>query len=408
MVDIIEPRQIYQADGGTRLGPQESLSLEKIRRGFLPNSVCIYDRHGRYPIVTRENTLLIQFSDFEKPFCQLKPNGGFAVVDQETFDLTCLSDVEAITCVPVSPWFDFAVMPVYTGLGGHRCPSLVDIPPEIRNLLMVDTSKLLKQFQSDFGVAYWGANNSMGGLEPIPGLMSLMDPHWQIGSYTDPTIIAHTPEEIINLRNSQDWDNGISWIIGERIAHTLKQDILPSYWPTGTVNVESDALGLHFTLPGFSPDQFADPNFIDQFWRRLSHTIHFHLCDLHAQVFDSDLSKIVEFVTKIPCSGCYNPEDYHAFFKPKSNGNTSYSREATLTHQLVEQNRHRPGFGYAASAKLYPDSSFFAITFGFGAWPTGPVEGLGLTLTRPAEPLSPELMAIRSNYYHHLTEILLN
>jgi hypothetical protein len=299
-------------------------------------------------------------------------------------------------------------MPVYTGTGGPRCASLVDIPPQIRNPLMVDTAKLLKQFQTDFNVAYWGANNSMGGLEPIPGLMSLMDPHWPIGAYADPTIAAHTPENIIDLRNSQDWDSGLSWIIGDRIAYTLRQDILPSYWPTGVDGVQSDALGLHFSLPFFSPDQFADPQFIDQLWRPLSHTIHFHLCKLHAEVFESDLTQVVRFVTEIPCSGCYNPDDYHAFFKPKSNGHTSHSHEATHLRKLIEQGRHRPGFGWAATTKIFPDSTFFAITLGFGAWPTGPIEGLGLTLTRPADPLSPDLMAARSDYYNHLTKILLN
>lgn len=398
--------QFHGPDTRDYLTRQASLDGDRVVKAVWPSAVEVIDDNGNcVPVINSPDRIALQSPDTHssRVFCEIAGGDNQEYPTVTRFHPETVADTHTAIVVPAGPWFDLDLMALHVSHG--QAASLVDIPEVIRAPLMSETARIMQRLQYDYNVAIIGYNNSMAGLNPYPGLQSVLEHHHHMGTYFSPDLRFRSPEDIILDRESLGWDNGLSRIAGERLTGFVKNFVLPAYWPSGAESVHPDNLGLTFFLPGFYPAALSDPNFIHRFATPISHHINHQLGLFHQQFFDSQFTQVVDFVLQAHQTGQADMDKYRQFFKPLSAPNSS--EEAALLKNLWAKRQLREGFGWCVSATCFKDcqdhgiadGAFIAITFGFGNWAVGPVEGLGTQLVRLKEPLPRQEQDQRSAYY---------
>lgn len=399
-VQEICPRQAFGADAGGRLGTIDSFHKDRVVQFMLPNALAVYKKTGELGSVQtdgRKQSLVFPTENKTIAFDTTIPSSD-GRLSLASFNPEAVSDIDGGLIAPVSGWGSrFDVMHMYWG--DDVPPSIVDIPEHLSRIARRQQASILSDRMTE-GPVYWGANY-YGGTVVAKGGQSVFAPHehmWQFGSALD----GQTPGVIKAIRSEQIWDEGVSQTIGTYTAGILQEHVLPKYWETAST--QADPLGLTISLPGFSPQKIAEPEFIDNFWRPLSHIIHENLRHAHRNIFKSELNDVIDYVKAARRNPqAFNIDEYNNFFTP----NTEPTDDPTILklRQLDADGilRHPPG--WSGGIQFRPEGAFVAIAFGTINESIGPVECMGVTLKRPKEPESLQASQEKNIIYGHAAEI---
>lgn len=394
---VESPRQVVGVEAGLRLHQRESLNRLLDLYGMLPNALAAYteDREIVRVETAEDGQSLIRGGErivFDSAHRDLE---GRLILD--TFNDVAANTLRGLYTIPVNPWGDLDI--IHIDLGAEAPLSMVDLPEEISKMTFRHQARILEYMQRFGDPVYWGVNNSAGTLDG-KGLMSVLYPHAHMSRF-GLEMRDHSATEIRQTRAEAVWDDGISQRAGERIANDLNRFVLPQYKKGEAI---ADPMGFTITIPGFGPADLGNPDFINKFWRPLSHLMHGEMRAIHQQYFASDLDRIIRFVQAGHYTGI-NEEEYAALFaKLDPLPGTPDSKKMA---ELDKDGLLRRPVGWAGGIQFNGNDACVAGTIGVTNVGFGPIEGFGIELSRPNVPLSVDEMRDKTREYKEIMDYAL-
>lgn len=352
----------------------------------------------RQPVAPTER--VDQFGSLSHSYtmAQMRPNAlagidvGGRFIDLRRQPVTVDSTINQYVVVTLSPWGQEDVMVIHAD--ANKPPAFHDIPEAVMDTSFSHQGLLAKKMKQLRGVSYWGVNYSAGVLKG-EGLQSVLFPHSHAFSFSNEQANL-TPAEISTIRNSQRWDEGVSYSVGQQVGARIQEEVLPLYRPG---KVKADAMGLTIELPNFTPADLGDPDFINKLHKPTAMIIHHSLRDLHPMVFRSELDTVIQYVLSRRDKNDVDSALYDRFFDKAELPKGAPSHVAKL-HELYDSGELRRSAGWTYGMQFNQEGAFAAISFGFLNISLGPVESMGVKLIRPVEPVSAGEMQRRIEFYN--------
>ncbi len=306
--------------------------------------------------------------------------------------------IEMVIVDPVAAWGSRGSL-LMTHTGREPVFASYDLPDDLRSQVIATDRNIqcamMDYAEDTYGVrtVSTGVNFGAAGIFNV-GLQTMLHYHKQ-DFIPGPNAHSYTHADILQIRDKQPWDGMLS----RRYAEQMKNEIETSIGGyDSTLRVQPDAMGFTVALPGFTPQEY-DEHFVMNCFRPMALTIHEHLRATYGTLWgqhgERNLNDIIWYLYNAQFNG-FDRSMYDSFFPNLHEKNTELDDLHQQIRSLARQQNEngdsllRKPPGWAFMMNYQDEGALITATFGFLNTNVGPVEGGGVSLSRPKRALTQE------------------